>query len=111
MYGFNKILDYGNKIDLNSLSSDFEYISDSCMKPRKDLFKVIYSQSKIHLLIHPEFWILDSVDLYDFGSKLKSFKLDKENENINSVISVMIATLANRDKLDAKNVHLFEKKK
>ena len=111
LYGFNKILDYGNKIDLNSLSSDFEYISDSCMKPRKDLLKVIYSQSKIHLLIHPEFWILDSFDLYDFGSKLKSFKLDKENENINSVISVMIATLANRDKLDAKNVHLFEKKK
>lgn len=107
LHGFNKIMDYGNKIDLNSLASDFEYISDSCMKPRKDLFKVIQSQSKVHLLIHPEFWMLDSVNLYDFGSKLKLFKLDKVNENINSEISIMITTLANRDKLDAKNAHLF----
>ena len=50
--------------------------------------------------------MLDSVDLYDFGSKLKCFKHDNVNENINSVISVMITTLANRDELDAKNVNL-----
>lgn len=106
LYGLNNTLDYGNKIDLNSLSIDFEYISDSCMKPRKDIFKVIHSQSKVHLLIHPEFWMLDSLDLYDFGSKLKSFKLDKMNEDINTMISVMITTLSNRDKLDAKNSHL-----
>lgn len=106
LYGFTKILDYENKIDLSLLCRDFEYISDSCMKPRKDLFKVIHSQSKVHLLIHPEFWMLDSVDLYDFGSKLKIFKLDNMNESINSEISVMITTLANRDKLDVKNIRL-----
>lgn len=106
LYGFKNILDHGKKIDLNSLASNFEYISDSCMKPRKDLFKVICSQSKVHLLIHPEFWMLDSIDLHDFGSKLKNFKLNNMNENVNSVISVMVTTLADRDKLDARNSQL-----
>jgi hypothetical protein len=106
LYGFNNILDYGKKIDMNSLSNNFEYISDSCMKPRKDLLKVINSQSKVHLLIHPEFWMLNSLDLYDFGLKLKNFKLNKLNENVDSVISVMVTTLANRDKLDARNSQL-----
>ena len=106
LYGFSNIEDTGNRISLNAHFSNFEYISDSCMQPRKDFFEVINGRNKVHLLIHPEFWMLDSINLYDFGSKLKKIKRNSTNAKIDEIISVMISTLADRENLDARNIKL-----
>jgi hypothetical protein len=103
IYGFNGELSYENKIDLNLHVKEFKYISDSCMQPREDFFITLDAYTKVQLLVHPEFWMLNSVDLYDFGEKLKKLKQDKNNREIESMVSIMVETLSNRDSLDAKN--------
>ena len=103
IYGFNDKLNFKNSLDLNLHVKDFKYISDSCMQPRENFQITFDNYSKIQLLVHPEFWMLDSVDLYDFGCKLKRFQDNKNNQEIQQMISTMIETLRNRVILDTKN--------
>jgi hypothetical protein len=103
IYGFNDKLNFKNSLDLNLHAKDFKYISDSCMQPRENFLSTFDRHSKIQLLVHPEFWMLDSVDLYDFGYKLKKFQDNKNDQEIQQMISTMIETLRNRVNLDAKN--------
>ena len=103
IYGFNSLLGYEDKIDLNLHVKEFKYISDSCMQPREDFFNVLNVFRKVQLLVHPEFWVLNSVDLNDFGKKLKKFKHNRNNQAIESMVGIMVETLSKRDILDAKN--------
>ena len=73
------------------------------MQPRENFQNTFDNYSKIQLLVHPEFWMLDSVDLHDFGHKLKSFQANKNDQEIQKMITIMIETLRNRVVLDTKN--------
>lgn len=103
IYGFNDKLNFKNSFDLNLQARNFKYISDSCMHPRENFQNTFDNYSKIQLLVHPEFWMLDSVDLHDFGYKLKSFQANKNDQEIQKMITIMIETLRNRAVLDTKN--------
>jgi len=103
IYGFDEEINYNNKIDLNLHMTEFKYMSDSCMKPREDFLSTFEKYSKIQLLIHPEFWMLNSKDLLDFGCKIKKFQKYKNRKLIDHMVSIMIETLSNRDELDVKN--------
>ena len=103
IYGFNTELNSKNCLDLNLQARNFKYISDSCMQPRENFQSTFDNYIKIQLLVHPEFWMLNSLDLNDFGYKLKSFQANKNDQEIQQMITIMIETLKNRLILDAKN--------
>jgi len=88
--------------DLNSMiyTKKVKYLSDSGMKWREDILGALDKYTRIHLLIHPEFWTSNSTNYVDVLKDLEQ----KLNENIKNEISEEISdiqkSIASRMKID-----------
>jgi hypothetical protein len=82
--------------------SKMKYISDSCMLPREDFKTTLETNSRIQILVHPEFWVLGGKNLVEFGKNLKLIKPINNWETIDNLVSEMVTTVLNRKKLDQR---------
>jgi len=100
--GFNKDNQIIGIKDIFYSNAEFNpvYLSDSCMVPRSDFDKTIRNTENIHLLVHPEFWILETSNLTEFEDALLNKKSKKFHEYVKKHVAIMRMTLENRPALD-----------
>ena len=82
--------------------SKMKYISDSCMLPREDFKTTLETNSRVQILVHPEFWVLGGRNLVEFGENFKLIKPMSYWETIDNLVSEMETTVLNRKKLDER---------
>lgn len=100
--GMHRVVTKGSIRDLNL---DFphckaKYLSDSCLSPREDIFVALKRESLIQLLIHPEFWVLETQSPQEFGLELLKLKPENMQKDIVKNIELMEFTVRNRSILD-----------
>lgn len=90
--------------DLNTIryTKNVKYLSDSGMKWREDVLKSLEVYTKIHLLIHPEFWFYDSTNYLDVLNNLEDKLVRNIRNEIAKEISDLEVSISLRDKLDSK---------
>jgi hypothetical protein len=100
--GFKSEKKHGIVRDIFHLNEEFKttYLSDSCMKPRNEFFEAFETAKYIHLLVHPEFWILETSTLKDFEKALKKEMSTEFHQQIRNHVRIMDRTLKRRSKLD-----------
>jgi len=103
--GFDREISPELAVDVMNLNIEFKpiYMSDSNMRPRRNFNLAFQKEANIHLLLHPEYWILEISDFEDFEQSMM-LRLPKDKiEQFSQHINLMKLTLRDRELLDLEN--------
>lgn len=103
--GFSRNISHKSATDVMELNKNFKpiYMSDSNMSPRRNFHSTLQDQDNIHLLLHPEYWVLDISNFKDFEQSMFSRLPENLKENFSHHLRLMKNTLRDREFLDLEN--------